>query len=132
MPTYNYRCTKECTDKDLRKAKKEIKLAGTLMFAKSGELVWEERHPMSKNPKIKCPLCGAKAVKTFLCATMPEHYIRGNGYLDKAGCRRDMDLFKLQKGEDPYGHMRQPGEVDHIKDKLRRGGKHNPNRTYYT
>jgi predicted nucleic acid-binding Zn ribbon protein len=130
MPTYNYRCTKECTIEDLKKAKETV--SKPLMAAKSGELVWEETHPMSKNPKIKCPLCNAKAVKTFLCTTMPEHYIRGNGYLDKAGCRRDMDLFKLQKGEDPYGHMRQPGEVDHIKDTLKRGGKHNPKTKYFT
>jgi hypothetical protein len=130
MPTYNYCCSKECTLSDLEKLKKEITTESTLMISKDGILVWEEKHSMSATPKIKCPVCGAKAVKTFLCTHMPVCYTRGYGYLDKAGCRRDMDLFKLQKGEDPYGHMRQPGEVDHIKDQLRRGKKSKPK--YFT
>jgi len=133
MPAYNYCCSKECKADNLQSLQKAIgATTKSVMASKTGILVWEERHAMSEDPKIKCPFCGAKATKTFLCANMPEHYIKGNGYFDRAGCRRDMDLFKLQKGEDPYGHMRQPGEVDHLKDTLKRGGKHNPKTLYFT
>lgn len=49
-------------------------------------------------------------------------YTKGNGYMDKAGCHRDMNLYKLTK-EDPYAHMRQPGEADDLAQKLRNAGK---------
>ena len=129
MPAYNYRCTKECKLGDLPEEKRKDL---DLMIAKDGDLIWEVSHGMHEEPHIKCPLCGAKATKTVLGAPMPEAYIRGYGYLDKGGCRRDMDLYKLNKGEDPYGYMRQRGEVDHIKSKLRRGGRHDPKRKIFT
>jgi len=94
-----------------------------LMIAKGGDLIWEVKHSIHKDPKVVCPLCGAKAERTLMGTPVPIAYIRGDGYLDRKGCRRDMDLYKLNQNQDPYGYMRQPGEVDHLKDKLRRGGK---------
>jgi predicted nucleic acid-binding Zn ribbon protein len=129
MPTYHYACTKECTLEDVEAAK-EFAFEGTIVGVKSGTLIWEVRHGMTEQPKIKCPLCGKKAKRTIEGIRAPIWYIRGNCYLDKAGCKRDMDLYKLNKGEDPYASMRQPGEVDHIKDKLKRGNKPKPK--YFT
>ena len=130
MAIYNYRCTNDCKHDDLEKHKGDI--VEDIQIVKGGDLVWEVKHGMLEDPEIKCPLCGGAAEKTYQGTPTPVSYIRGNGYLDKAGCKRDMDLFKLENNEDPYAGMRQPGEVDHIKDKLRRGGKHNPNRKHYT
>ncbi len=117
MPIYHYRCTKDCKLEDMEKHKK------TFVRVKSGDLVWEERHGMLEDPPIKCPLCDEKAIKTFEGIGAPVSYIRGYGYLDRSGCRRDMDLYKLNKGEDPYAGMRQPGEVDELKDNLRKPKK---------
>jgi hypothetical protein len=129
MANYNYRCTEDCLLKDLPDDKHDGLI---LMSTRGGELVWEVSHGMSEEPDIKCPLCGAEAIKTLLGVPFPEAYIRGNCYLDKEGCRRDMDLYKLNKGQDPYAHMRQPGELDDLKNRLRRGGKHNPKTKYFT
>jgi predicted nucleic acid-binding Zn ribbon protein len=133
MATYNYMCSNGCTLEKLKESKNEIKTPYAFIVVNSGDLVWEVEHSMKKDPKIKCPLCGKKAVKTVQGVGMPMAYIRGYGYLDRAGCRRDMDLHKLQTGQDPYASMRQPGEVDDLKNKLRRGGKHGgKNRKYFT
>lgn len=122
MATYHYKCTKDCKLRDLPDKYKEfITIPDEL-------LVWEVEHSMHDDPDIRCPICGEKATRTMIGISMPEAYIRGYGYLDKAGCIRDMNLYKLNQGQDPYGHIRQPGEVDDIKDKLRKAGKHNPKR----
>jgi len=72
-----------------------------------------------------CPRCdGTECEKTFY-GYNTIGYIRGNGYLDKAGCHRDMNLHRLET-EDPYGEMRQPGEVDDLKGRLKRAGQHDP------
>jgi len=129
MPTYHYRCTKDCQLEDLEKQKKTITLGGTIIVVNSGDLVWEETHRMLEDPPIKCPLCGKKAIKTLEGIGAPVSYIRGYGYLDRSGCRRDMDLYKLNQGEDPYAGMRQPGEVDELKSNLRKPKK---KRQYFT
>lgn len=84
-------------------------------------------HGMTETPEIKCPKCSSNAQRIFIVA--PEFYTRGYGYCDKTGARRDMNLYKLVN-DDPYGHMRQPGEKDDMANKLRKGGKFNPNRQY--
>ncbi len=74
---------------------------------------------------LVCPRCdGSDCAKTFY-GYNNQMYIRGNGYLDKAGCQRDMNLFKLET-EDPYGEMRVPGEVEDIKGRLKKAGRHDP------
>lgn len=91
-------------------------------------LVWVVVHGMSESPEVKCPVCGSNASRVIRGASAT--YIRGNGYLDKRGCQRDMNLFKLTQ-EDPYGYMRQPGESDDLANRLRRGGKFNPKTKHY-
>lgn len=93
-------------------------------------LCFEATHGMNEKPKVKCPKCGKTNTEVcFAGYEPPIFYIRGNGYLDKTGARRDMNLHKLVN-DDPYAGMRQPGEKEELADKLRRGGKHNPNRKY--
>ena len=101
MPAYNYKC-EEC------------------------EHVQEERHMMAESPDISCNECGGKCSKTLegvkiMC------WVRGYGLAnDRAGAKRDMHLHHLTQ-KDPYAIHRQPGEVDDMANKLRRGGKHQKN-----
>ena len=124
MPTYNYACSCGCTLDDLKAANgKEIEVNGSIMMVNSGRLVWEETHAMLADPDIKCPLCGGKAERTMEGVGAPVFYVHGNCYLNKEECRKQMDLHKLETGNDPYAGYRQPGEVDHIKTKLKKGPK---------
>lgn len=69
-----------------------------------------------------CPRCdGTDTAKTFYGMNV-SCYVLGNGYLDAAGTRRDMNIYTLDK-DDPYADMRQPGEVDELKAKFRRAGR---------
>lgn len=92
-------------------------------------LIWVVSHGMMEDPEVKCPVCEGKSHRVI--QKISAVYIRGNGYLDKKGCLRDMNLYKLQK-DDPYGYMREPGEKDHLIGKLKAAGKHqtNPIRFY--
>jgi hypothetical protein len=77
-----------------------------------------------------CPRCGGNNCTKSLQNSQVISYIRGNGYLDKAGAKRDMNKFKVQQ-EDPYAQYRQPGEVDEIVNNLNKAGKHNPNTKHF-
>lgn len=83
-----------------------------------GMLVWLEAHGMNDTPDIKCPACGGKAVRSTHGINAPTGHVRGNCYLNKADQRRQMDLRTLEAGQDPYAHMRESGEVDHLKKQL--------------
>jgi hypothetical protein len=61
---------------------------------------------------------------------VPVSYIRGNGWLDKEGRRRDMHLWKL-KNDDPYANMRERGEADDMATRLRRGGMFNKKQKHF-
>jgi putative FmdB family regulatory protein len=110
MPLYDYRCQVCSTDKE--------------------PFTWVVQHGMDEKPIVTCPQCGGKDTeKTF--TTVTEGWIRGYGWLDKSGRQRDMHLHKLMN-DDPYRHMRQPGEKDELAASLRKGGKHNKNpKTFY-
>lgn len=113
---YNYTCPKFCKTKQLNK-----KLRKRLVIEKhpKGILVWTEQHGMNDKPQIKCPVCGIAAVMTWH-GTEPTFYIRGNCYLNKGDCRRQMDLHLLETGNDPYKKYRKPGETDDLKSKLKK------------
>jgi hypothetical protein len=90
-------------------------------------VIWEVNHPYNKPPKMDCPKCGSdKHIERFFGLQQNEVYIRGNGWLDVKGRRRDMHLWKLMN-DDPYASMRPPGDKEELAAKLRKGGKHNPN-----
>jgi hypothetical protein len=71
-----------------------------------------------------CPKCNNPAQQLFI--NTPLFYIRGNGYLDKEGCKRDMNLYHLTRN-DPYKNMRERGEKDDLINKLKQGGKRKKN-----
>lgn len=78
-----------------------------------------------KPPKVNCPECGGvNTEQAFL--SVPMTYVRGYGWLDVRGRRRDMNIHKLQN-DDPYKGMRQPGEKEDLAHRLRKGGKFNTN-----
>lgn len=85
------------------------------------EHVWEVHHGMSEEPKLECPEC-SKSDIVKLVSRIAFTYVKGNGFLDVEGRRRDMHLYKLQN-DDPYGHMRPPGDKEVIEQKLKNAGK---------
>jgi hypothetical protein len=94
-------------------------------------LSWFVEHSMHEEMHMPCMgECGGEAVRIITNAAT--FYNKGYGYLDKSGCRRDMNLYKVAYDEDPYGYMRQPGELDDLKGRLRKGGKFNPRTQYFT
>jgi len=84
---------------------------------------------MKENPVVKCPKCNQKCTK--LISGGQANWIRGYGFLDKVGAKRDMQLHTLENN-DPYAKIRPPGDKEQIADKLRKGGKHNPRPRYFT
>lgn len=76
-----------------------------------------------KPKKPKCPNCGGTHTQDSFTDYKLECYIRGDGIVkDRAGARRDMNRHHLVN-QDPYGHMRQSGEVDHMLDQMRDRGR---------
>lgn len=119
MPFYNYTCPKQCKT---TKLSKEQKLRVSKLAVEKHPkkiLIWAEQHAWDSKPNIKCPLCESKAEMTWY-GTKQFGYIRGNCYLNRADCKRQMDLNLLETGNDPYSHMRQSGEVDELKKKLKK------------
>lgn len=89
-------------------------------------LVFEVAHGMNETPKVPCPKCKkTNTEKTFIGVDVI-FYVRGNGWLDVKGRRRDMHLYKLMN-DDPYKSIRPPGEKEDLANKLRKGGKFNSN-----
>lgn len=131
MPKYNYQCN------DCKSRAEEIK-GGVLTDEEIWEVIFETSHGMNPGEKElkyarECPRCdGVNTAKTYIGLQITG-YVRGYGYLDRAGCQRDMNLRKLTGVDedtglttDPYAGMRSPGEVDDLKARLQRGGKHDP------
>lgn len=136
MPTYNYECL-NCLKKVEKKYAQEIAdNNGNLeLTIYESEVIYETSHSVNPTEEelheaCECPRCGShKAARTFHGSKITS-FTRGYGFLDKAGCYRDMNRYKLTQ-DDPYANYRQDGEVDHIKDKLDKGGKHNPKTQYF-
>lgn len=141
MPLYHYTCDKDdnqrCKLNDLPEEFFQGEDIGVTVNLESrlvtytdeghidGEaspLVWLVKHGMFDEVDIKCPVCEGTTRKV-MCAV--PSYVRGNCYLDVEGCRRDMNLYKLQNN-DPYDYMRQPGEKEELIAKIKRGNKAKP------
>lgn len=118
MAFYNYECSNKtpCKVKALTEEQKN-KLC--IEEHPKGKLIWTERHGWDEKPEIKCPVCGKDAVKSAHGMGNVTGYIRGNSYLNRGDIARQMDLHTLET-KDPYGHMRQPGEVDDLKSRLKK------------
>jgi hypothetical protein len=120
---YPYQCAnkKPCNVKDLPKdAHPTMRPEEEICIEKhpTGLLVWLECHGMDEKPEIKCPVCNGKAMRSAHGMNAPKGHIRGQCYLNRADQRRQMDLRTLEAGKDPYAHMRESGEVDHLKNQL--------------
>ncbi len=128
MPNYFVACN-DCEAKLARKLKRlkrertEKEYEDLVLFETAHKIKATEAEVTAA---MTCPRCnGTNCVKTLHGYGEVVGYVRGQGYLDVAGCKRDMNLCKLTE-DDPYADMRQPGEVDDLKLKLKKGGRHNP------
>ena len=96
MPRYDYRC-------------------------ESCDHIWEVFHMMAEEPELECPECSdSDVVKLISRVSTP--YVKGDGWLDVQGRRRDMHLHKLQT-DDPYASIRPEGDKEVVETKLRNAGK---------
>ena len=103
MPRYNYICEKH-----------------------RGGFIFEVTHGMKVKPEIMCPKCGKICQRTYIGMTF-DFFFPGNGLVkDKAGAKRDMNLWHLTHN-DPYGKYREKGEVADLADRLKRAGRHQRN-----
>ncbi len=128
MPTFYVAC-KKCEKKLERRLKKEQRERTKEEYE---ELVlFETEYGFTATEAeiaeaMTCPRCNSQECEKTLHGYNHIFYVRGNGYLDREGCRRDMNLHKLTT-DDPYKNMRVAGEVDEMKAKFKRAGQHNPN-----
>lgn len=121
MPTYNYECL-DCQSKATKKGKIELtkdEYESLVLFETSHRL---KPTPEELKEAITCPRCNGTNCQKTIYGSNVIGYIKGNGFLDKAGVHRDMNLFHLTE-KDPYAQYRVPGEVDDMKAKLKRGGQ---------
>jgi len=133
MATYNYRCNK-CTiqhyiDSDLSVEQVPIPFTTDLEDLTKENYVFTVSHGMSEKPKIKCPVCKKTDCDRSYNTERTAVYTRGNYIQDTAGCKLEQELSKLREN-DPYGHMRQPGEADDLEKRLLDVGKRLQNRKH--
>lgn len=121
MPLYDYICTDCVETKQLDEETQR-------------QAMFETRHcmnPSKKELKIttQCPHCGSGNTVRALSAEFI-FYMKGKAWEDKAGIKRDMNVYKLVtkdedgKSNDPYVEHRVPGETDHLVHTFKQQGKH--------
>ena len=124
MPKYQFTCD-DCSISP-KMVKKSLELKGedsSGYSGETGEFLFIINCRMADKPSHpKCPKCDGKNTRSSYTGYSNECWIRGNGIVtDRRGARRDMNRHTLVNN-DPYGHMRQSGEVDHMLDTMRRTG----------
>lgn len=139
MPRYNYECN-TCKKKAFKEHSNHLIVDNSgdkrLPFELYEQLVLFETfhtiHPSGKELEEakECPRCGKTDCTISLYGAQIASYIRGYGYLDRAGAVRDMHRHKLAN-DDPYAQYRVPGEVEHIDDTLRKKGQHDPKKQHF-
>jgi len=124
MPVYVYQCA-ECTSKYSEEQLDQMS------EDESGQAtLFETFHSMQPSSEelakaVVCPRCGGSECSISMLGVQVRSYIKGYGWKDRVGARRDMNLYHLQN-DDPYSKHRVPGEKDHIERGLKNGGKHDP------
>jgi hypothetical protein len=129
MPRYNYICL-DCEEK----AAAEY---GEDMTPEQFEelILFETSHSMDPTDEelaeaTVCPRCSGGNCKKSFHGLDIHSYIRGYGWSDKEGAKRDMHRYTLQHN-DPYSEHRVPGEVEHIDQTLQQEGKRQSNSKHY-
>jgi hypothetical protein len=77
-----------------------------------------------------CPRCDGKNCEKTLLGYDIVGYVRGDGYLDVSGCKRDMNLFHLTQ-DDPYAEYRLPGETEEMKTQIKMAGRHKLHKKHF-
>jgi len=125
MPIYVYQCA-ECT---LKYSEEQLNVMSEQEIGLA--VLFETYHSMNPSEdeiskSVVCPRCNSTNCKKSMIGVQVCSYIKGYGWKDRSGARRDMNLYHLQNS-DPYSKHRVPGEKDHIERQLKKGGKHDPN-----
>ena len=121
MPKYDYACSRcqSALEKNVGRDLTDSEYQESVLFETSHGINPTESELQEATT---CPRCGSTECKKSMMNVSITSYIRGNGYLDVAGAKRDMNKYHLMQ-DDPYQEYRQPGEVDELKTKLERAGK---------
>lgn len=139
MTNYNYHCHdcqeiafEQHADKLFEGNDGQLQLPAELYE----ELVlFETSHSMQPSEQelheaTECPRChGHNCEKTFYGVQI-HGYVRGYGWLDRAGVKRDMHRYTLANN-DPYAQYRVSGEVEHIDTQLKKEGQRNPKKKHF-
>lgn len=139
MARYNYHCY-DCEKKAHAEYPKALYEDGAGELCLPAEMyeelvLFETSHAMKPTPEelheaTECPRCGGHNCEKTLHGSQIHGYVKGYGWLDRAGAKRDMNRYKLAN-DDPYAQYRVSGEVDHIDQQLKREGQHDPKRKHY-
>lgn len=73
----------------------------------------------------KCPKCGSNNIQKIFGFGVS--YIKGYGFADKKGVKRDMDMHVMATNRDPYSSHRKMGEKRDVIRKLQKDKEHNSN-----
>lgn len=124
MPTYQYQCNDCSVDRKIKKHELYDRDNDVDGFHNNGVYIFFKAYSIKDvEPNPKCPKCGGSNTLRSYHDMNLTCYIRGDGIVkDRAGARRDMNRHHLVN-QDPYGHMRASGEVDHMLDKFRDAGR---------
>lgn len=125
MPIYQY-CCENCSDSATKVEKKKLVADidnNVNGFNNDEYLFFIECSMNNKKSKPRCPKCKKNKTRQSFSEMTLTCYVRGDGLVkDKVGARRDMNKFHLVN-QDPYGHMRVPGETEHMLDMYRDRGR---------
>jgi DNA-directed RNA polymerase subunit RPC12/RpoP len=130
MPIYVYQCldcASKYTEEELMNLDKE---------SYESNILFETYHSFNPSEQelkenVVCPRCKSNhCVKTYTSTTV-SGYVRGYGWKDYAGARRDMNVYHLDN-DDPYKPHRVEGEVEHIRSRIKKQNKHDPNTKFFT
>lgn len=140
MANYNYEC-------NVCKSEAHKKYVSDLQTDAQGEeylrkdlyeslVLFETTHSINPTEEelyraTECPRCGSHDCTKTMYGSQAHGWVRGYGWLDRAGAKRDMHRFTLANN-DPYAKYRVSGEVDYLDKKLKNEGKHNPKTKYFT
>lgn len=129
MPVYVYQCS-DCSSKYTEEQLRE-------MADESYEeaVLFETYHTIEPTKEelekaVVCPRCDSHNCQKSFHGVNVSGYLRGYGWKDKAGAKRDMHVYHLDN-QDPYSKHRVPGEKEHIRAQLKKEGKHDPKTQYF-